>query len=78
MANDNGHCQLCGNPWKNSKDCHLDHSHKTGKLRGLVCRRCNVSLGQLEENIELFGKMVLYLQKNSPVQPLEGFIFPSV
>lgn len=39
-----GKCKLCG---KKRKLC-VDHSHETGKIRGLLCKSCNVHLGWFE------------------------------
>jgi len=36
-------CELCGNEYKNTKDRHLDHDHKTGLFRNVVCHSCNTS-----------------------------------
>jgi Autographiviridae endonuclease VII len=33
---------------------HIDHNHKTFKLRGLLCRRCNVFLSAIENRLEVF------------------------
>lgn len=41
----------------------VDHCHVSGKIRGLLCNRCNRSLGMAEDNIELLESMIQYLQK---------------
>lgn len=43
----NGLCALC----KDKKAVDVDHCHETGRVRGLLCRGCNVGLGQLGDNI---------------------------
>ena len=35
-------CEACGKQFKNTKDRHMDHCHKTGIFRDVVCCRCNV------------------------------------
>jgi hypothetical protein len=35
-----GVCAICGRPPKTRK-LHVDHDHKTGKVRGLLCYTCN-------------------------------------
>jgi len=34
-------CELCGNPFKSSRDRQMDHCHVTGKFRNIVCKNCN-------------------------------------
>jgi hypothetical protein len=44
-----GACAICQTRDRGRwKYFHVDHSHKTGKVRGLLCVRCNTSLGWLE------------------------------
>jgi hypothetical protein len=53
-------CMICGTaPSKRSLD--VDHNHKTGQIRGLLCSRCNLCVGALEEDIELINKISDYL-----------------
>lgn len=44
----------------------VDHDHDTGKVRGLICRRCNNALGLLKEDHVIVQKAALYLRKHSP------------
>lgn len=39
----------------------VDHCHKTGKVRGLLCHLCNVGIGNLQENIDTLQKAINYL-----------------
>ena len=52
-------CEICG---KTEELCY-DHCHDTMKFRGVLCRGCNRSLGQLGDNIEGIQKVLDYLQK---------------
>ena len=46
------------------KDLSVDHCHKTGKVRGLLCFKCNASLGKFEDSIELLSNAIDYLKKS--------------
>lgn len=52
-------CQICG---KTEELCY-DHCHDTMKFRGVLCRGCNRSLGQLGDNIAGIEKVLEYLKK---------------
>lgn len=52
-------CEICG---KTEELCY-DHDHDTMKFRGVLCRGCNRSLGQLGDSLEGIMKVVKYLEK---------------
>lgn len=59
-----GRCDICLEPFKNtSQNLNVDHNHMTGKVRGLLCSRCNGMLSGLEDK-EFCVKATLYLQKD--------------
>jgi hypothetical protein len=41
----------------------VDHDHRTGKVRGLLCYACNAALGCLDDDIDLFESAIHYLVK---------------
>lgn len=43
-----GRCAICNRHPKSNKAYHVDHCHKTGKVRGLLCAGCNRSLAALD------------------------------
>lgn len=43
----------------------IDHCHKTGKIRQLLCNKCNMSLGGADERIDILEKMIDYLRKHN-------------
>jgi hypothetical protein len=58
----NGKCAICG---KHAKDLKrglaVDHCHKTGKVRGLLCHPCNQGLGLFKEDLELMDRAIIFL-----------------
>ena len=62
-------CAICGTN-KPSKTrgrinrFHVDHDHKTGKVRGLLCKSCNIALGEVEDNIHTLKSMIEYLESH--------------
>lgn len=54
-------CAIC----KTEQKLHIDHNHKTGKFRGLLCFRCNTGLGFFKENIENMLMAIDYINKHN-------------
>jgi len=42
----------------------IDHDHETGKIRGLLCHRCNTGLGFFLDNPHFLTNAAFYLEKN--------------
>jgi len=63
----NNRCAIClgDNSDAKGKIFAVDHCHKTGKIRGLLCRGCNVGIGNLKDNPELLEKAAMYIRNNS-------------
>ena len=62
-----GLCAVCKKPetvMQHEVVQHLcvDHNHKTGKIRKLLCRRCNRTLGLINEDINILQAMIKYLK----------------
>lgn len=67
-----GVCGICGKEEtvvrrsKSGKEMlAVDHCHTTGKIRGLLCFRCNTALGALGDSLEEIQRVVDYLKKAS-------------
>lgn len=58
----NGVCAICHGLNGNKHNLAVDHDHKTGAIRQLLCQRCNTSIGLLEEDTALLQKMIDYIK----------------
>jgi hypothetical protein len=61
ISKQGGYCAICSNLMTNKA---VDHDHKTGKLRGILCYQCNSGLGMFKDNIETMKKAINYLEKH--------------
>jgi hypothetical protein len=66
VVNQGGRCKVCGTDTPN---CHhkrfvVDHNHKTGVIRGLLCSTCNTGLGNFFDNPDTLLKAAQYLYTN--------------
>jgi hypothetical protein len=61
----NGRCAICNTHQDDiTMPFHIDHDHTTGKIRGLLCNRCNMALGLLKDNSDIFQSAIDYILKN--------------
>lgn len=61
-----GMCAICGDDLsKETKEVMVDHCHKTNRIRGLLCRRCNIGLGFFEDDIDRLKEAINYLERTS-------------
>jgi hypothetical protein len=49
LARQGGGCGVCGSSPSDAISLHIDHDHRTGRIRGLLCFVCNSSLGELDD-----------------------------
>lgn len=62
----NNKCFICGkelNIHINSDYPCVDHSHRTGKIRKILCKNCNTLLGLSDENLEVLRRAITYLEE---------------
>ncbi len=55
-------CAICGEQPRTSRRLVVDHDHATGRVRALLCDRCNTGLGHFGDDIKLMRKAIRYLQ----------------
>lgn len=59
-------CGCCGGDFKldkNKRGRHIDHDHATGRVRGIVCFKCNYILGRVDKDVEILKRAVAYLER---------------
>lgn len=62
VAQQDNTCKLCG--MQPIKKPVVDHCHKTGKIRGVICQGCNILLGFFETRIDAVEQITRYLAEN--------------
>jgi hypothetical protein len=64
LKTQNNCCGICMSPTPKGRGTfHVDHCHKTGTIRGLLCHDCNTGIGKFGDNIEALKKAVNYLER---------------
>ncbi len=76
LTKQNNSCAICQKPFR--KTPHIDHDHKTGRVRGLLCATCNHGIGSLKDSIILLKRAAIYLsgelsQYDSKQKDLEDY-----
>ena len=56
-------CAICKNELTNTHDVCVDHNHVTGAIRGILCRKCNLGIGHLNDSIDILKSAQEYLEK---------------
>ena len=64
LARQGGRCAVCrtDTPGGRGESWHIDHDHVTGQVRGLLCQRCNVAIGMLEDSPDLIRAALRYVE----------------
>jgi hypothetical protein len=66
LGRQNGHCAGCSRHHTEFEQrLALDHDHKTGKIRGLLCLNCNLILGLSYDSWASLNCLAAYLQEHS-------------
>ncbi len=77
LVEQNGLCAICQGPPQNygysANKLMIDHDHRTGEVRGLLCNKCNSGLGMFREKRRHLRSAMDYLEKHrSEIPALEG------
>ena len=62
LVRQDGKCAICKLPPDKKRLC-IDHDHKTGKVRGLLCDRCNLLLGRVYDDCSILSSAIEYLNQ---------------
>jgi hypothetical protein len=64
LDDQDGVCKICGSdkPRGRYDNFSVDHDHKTGEIRGLLCSFCNTGIGQFQDSPSLLRKAATYLE----------------
>lgn len=67
MAAQDNRCAIgpCGYEFKDISDASVDHCHRSGKVRALLCNRCNTALGQVRDNPDRLRSLADYLDTHT-------------
>jgi Recombination endonuclease VII len=70
-----GVCFICGLPPKEGKNLHVDHCHKTGLTRGLLCWKDNAAVGKFNDDSTRVHRAWLYLMGPPVTEALGRQVF---
>jgi hypothetical protein len=68
ISNQNNQCAICNrvfDPISRQTTAHIDHNHKTGKIRGLLCGSCNRAIDLLQDDPEVCKNAAAYLTETT-------------
>ena len=64
LAAHENRCAICGREFAARREAKIDHDHKTGKVRNMLCNFCNAGLGQMLDDPAIVAKALLYLERH--------------
>lgn len=70
IARQGGKCMIC----RTAPAEHVDHDHKTGEVRGVLCFNCNGGLGQFKDRRDTMSRAIGYLLGTLPPLPVEEML----
>lgn len=58
-------CKICRISFEDAAAMHIDHCHTSGRVRGLLCSKCNQAIGLLQEDPEIIREAARYIEAAS-------------
>ena len=68
LAKQGNKCACCGSVFREHEKKNVDHSHFTGKIRGVVCTHCNQAIGHVHDSIERCLLAAVYLRNTESIE----------
>lgn len=54
-------CAICRKKFESIRKTFIDHDHKTGKVRALLCASCNSMIGHANDNTDILYSAIKYI-----------------
>jgi hypothetical protein len=71
LTSQGNRCACCGSDSPNHKQGWVvDHCHTSGRVRGILCQPCNLTLGKVRESVEHLQALIAYLEKHNGNDPV--------
>ena len=62
LTEQDGACAICTLPFEaKPKAINVDHCHATGRVRGLLCSRCNLGIGMFRDSAQMLRRAAEYV-----------------
>lgn len=70
LKSQGGKCCICLSELPSGRGTfHVDHDHRTGRVRGLLCQLCNTGIGKLKEDVSIMERAIKYLKREDFGEP---------
>ena len=67
MVVSQGGCAICRTVEPRGRGWCVDHDHKTGRVRGILCAPCNIAIGHFAENTRSMAAAIKYLESHRDI-----------
>jgi hypothetical protein len=77
LAEQGGVCAICLRPCRWGRRLAVDHDHKTGVIRELLCASCNTGIGHFGEDVAVMQRAIEYLKRHGVENPAGEILDPA-
>jgi hypothetical protein len=67
LFSQDGQCAICQDPLKLGKNTHVDHCHKSDRVRAILCHPCNMLVGHIEARPDVVLAAMSYVQRHQEI-----------